>query len=119
RAQPGAQARAAVTPAGEGAAGRRDASKGAVGDLHGRRVLVSAGGTREPLDPVRFLGNRSSGKQGYAVAAAAARRGAEVTLVSANVSLPRPDGCDVVPVGTALEHQAAVTAAVRTEDVDA
>jgi phosphopantothenoylcysteine decarboxylase/phosphopantothenate--cysteine ligase len=107
-----AQALAAVTPAGEGPAVRRDASKGAVGDLHGRRVLVSAGGTREPLDPVRFLGNRSSGKQGYAVAAAAARRGAEVTLVSANVALPVPAGCRVVPVETALELQEAVRSVV-------
>ena len=56
-------------------------------DLAGRRVVISAGGTREPLDPVRFLGNRSSGRQGYALAAAAAARGAEVTLVSANVEL--------------------------------
>ena len=59
-------------------------------DLAGRRVVVSAGGTREHLDPVRFLGNRSSGRQGYALARAAAIRGAEVTLVAANVALPRP-----------------------------
>lgn len=88
-------------------------------DLAGRHVVVSAGGTREPLDPVRFLGNRSSGKQGYAVAADAARRGARVTLVSANVSLPVPDGCDLVPVGTALELQGAVGDAVAVGDVDA
>lgn len=87
-------------------------------DLAGRHVLVSAGGTREPLDPVRFLGNRSSGKQGYAVAAEAARRGARVTLVSANVELATPEGCDVVRVGTALELQEAVTAAVDAGDVD-
>ena len=61
--------------------------------LAGRRVVVSAGGTREPLDPVRFLGNRSSGKQGYALAAVAAARGAEVLLVSANADLPVPAGC--------------------------
>ena len=78
------------------------------GDLAGRRVVVSAGGTREPLDPVRYLGNRSSGKQGYALARAAAERGAEVTLVSSS-SLPAPDGVTVVPVETALELQAAVT----------
>src|SRR5665811_1417237 len=60
--------------------------------LAGRRVVISAGGTREPLDPVRFLGNRSSGKQGYALAGVAAARGAEVTLVSANVALPVPEG---------------------------
>src|SRR3954470_22839017 len=58
----------------------------------GPRVLVSAGGTREPVDPVRFLGNRSSGRMGFAVAAAAARRGADVTLIAANVSLPEPVG---------------------------
>ena len=85
---------------------------GGAGDLAGRHVVVSAGGTREPLDPVRFLGNRSSGKQGYAVAAAAARRGARVSLVSANVALPAPEGCDVVPVETALELQEALGALV-------
>ena len=86
------------------------------GDLAGRRVVVSAGGTREPLDPVRYLGNRSSGKQGYALARAAAERGAEVVLVSAS-SLPAPEGVTVVPVETALELQAAVTDAVRDADV--
>jgi phosphopantothenoylcysteine decarboxylase/phosphopantothenate--cysteine ligase len=85
--------------------------------LAGRRVVVSAGGTREPLDPVRYLGNRSSGKQGYALAAVAAARGAEVTLVSANAGLPVPDGVDVVPVGTALELQAAVEEAAEDADV--
>ena len=63
-------------------------------DLAGRHVVVSAGGTREPLDPVRFLGNRSTGRQGYAVARAAALRGAPVTLVSANVELPEVAGVD-------------------------
>jgi phosphopantothenoylcysteine decarboxylase / phosphopantothenate---cysteine ligase len=85
--------------------------------LAGRRVVVSAGGTREPLDPVRYLGNRSSGKQGYALAAVAAARGADVTLVAANTSLPAPAGVDVVPVGTVLELQAAVTAAAKDADV--
>jgi phosphopantothenoylcysteine decarboxylase/phosphopantothenate--cysteine ligase len=85
--------------------------------LSGRRVVVSAGGTREPLDPVRYLGNRSSGKQGYALAAVAAARGADVTLVAANTSLPAPAGVDVVPVGTVLELQAAVTAAAKDADV--
>ena len=66
-------------------------------DLAGRRVVVSAGGTREPLDPVRFLGNRSSGRQGYALAATAAARGAEVVLVSANVALPDPAGVERRP----------------------
>lgn len=74
-------------------------------DLTGRRVLVSAGGTRELLDPVRFLGNRSSGKQGYALAAAARDRGAEVTLVAANCAVPDPAGVDVVPVVNAAEMQ--------------
>ena len=85
--------------------------------LEGRRVVVSAGGTREPLDPVRFLGNRSSGKQGYALARVAVRRGAEVVLVAANSSLPAPDGVTVVPVQTALELQDAVLEASREADV--
>ncbi|MET8628500.1 bifunctional phosphopantothenoylcysteine decarboxylase/phosphopantothenate--cysteine ligase CoaBC [Kitasatospora sp. NPDC004669] len=86
-------------------------------DLAGRHVVVSAGGTREPLDPVRYLGNRSSGKQGYALAVTAAARGARVTLVSANAELPDPAGVDVVHVGTALElREAALKAA---EDADA
>jgi phosphopantothenoylcysteine decarboxylase/phosphopantothenate--cysteine ligase len=85
--------------------------------LAGRRVVVSAGGTREPLDPVRYLGNRSSGKQGLAIARAAAARGAEVTLVAANVSLPSPDGVTVVPVGTTVELQEAMTAAAGDADV--
>jgi len=70
-------------------------------DLAGRHVVVTAGGTREPLDPVRFLGNRSSGKQGYALARTAVARGAEVTLIAANTSLPDPAGVKVVRVGTA------------------
>jgi phosphopantothenoylcysteine decarboxylase/phosphopantothenate--cysteine ligase len=72
-------------------------------DLAGRHVVVSAGGTREALDPVRFLGNASSGKQGYAIAAIAAARGARVTLVSANAELPAPAGVDVVAVVSAIE----------------
>jgi phosphopantothenoylcysteine decarboxylase / phosphopantothenate---cysteine ligase len=79
-------------------------------DLDGRRVVVSAGGTREPLDPVRYLGNRSSGKQGWALARVAAARGAEVTLVAANVDLPAPFGVRVVPVGTAEELRTAMLA---------
>ncbi len=77
-------------------------------DLRGRHVLVSAGGTREPLDPVRFLGNRSSGRQGYALAAAAAARGAVVDLVAANVELPDPAGVTVTAVSTAAELKDAV-----------
>jgi len=69
--------------------------------LRGRSVLVTAGGTREPLDAVRFLGNRSSGRMGAALAAEARRRGAEVTLVAANLSVPAPVGVDVVPAPTA------------------
>ncbi|NGO71043.1 bifunctional phosphopantothenoylcysteine decarboxylase/phosphopantothenate--cysteine ligase CoaBC [Streptomyces boncukensis] len=89
---------------------------GSTADLAGRHVVVSAGGTREPLDPVRFLGNRSSGKQGYALAATAAARGARVTLVAANSALPGPAGVDVVPVGTALELRDAVRAAAGDAD---
>ena len=85
-------------------------------DLAGRHVVVSAGGTRERLDPVRFLGNRSSGKQGYALARAAAARGAEVTLVAANVSLPDPAGVKVVPVETTEELRAQVLAAAAGAD---
>lgn len=87
------------------------------GDYAGVRVLITAGGTREPLDPVRFLGNRSSGKQGYAVAARAAARGAHVRVVSANVALPAPAGVEVTAVGTALEMQAAVRADLAWADV--
>jgi phosphopantothenoylcysteine decarboxylase/phosphopantothenate--cysteine ligase len=85
--------------------------------LAGRRVVVSAGGTREPLDPVRFLGNRSSGKQGYALAAVAVARGAEVTLVSANVALPVPEGVTLVRVQTAMELGEAVAKAAEESDV--
>ena len=88
-----------------------------VRDLEGRRVVVSAGGTREPLDPVRYLGNRSSGKQGVAIARAAAQRGAKVTLVAANVSIPVPEGIDVVRVETTLELQRAVEEAADAADV--
>ncbi|MGB9378955.1 MAG: bifunctional phosphopantothenoylcysteine decarboxylase/phosphopantothenate--cysteine ligase CoaBC [Mycobacteriales bacterium] len=72
-------------------------------DLAGRRILVSAGGTREALDPVRFLGNRSSGRQGYALARTAVARGAEVTVVAANVALPDPAGAKVIRVTSAAE----------------
>ncbi|MEU2440869.1 bifunctional phosphopantothenoylcysteine decarboxylase/phosphopantothenate--cysteine ligase CoaBC [Streptomyces rubradiris] len=85
-------------------------------DLEGRHVVVSAGGTREPLDPVRFLGNRSSGKQGYALARTAAARGARVTLVAANTGLPDPAGVDVVRVGTAVQLREAVLKAAADAD---
>jgi phosphopantothenoylcysteine decarboxylase/phosphopantothenate--cysteine ligase len=85
-------------------------------DLAGRHVVVSAGGTREYLDPVRFLGNRSSGLQGYALARAAAARGAEVTLVAANVTLPDPAGVKVVRVETTAELRAEVVVAAGSAD---
>jgi phosphopantothenoylcysteine decarboxylase / phosphopantothenate---cysteine ligase len=85
-------------------------------DLAGRHVVVTAGGTREPLDPVRFLGNRSSGKQGYAFARTAVARGARVTLVAANVELPDPAGVTVVRAGTAEELREATLVAARDAD---
>lgn len=85
-------------------------------DLVGRHVVVSAGGTREPLDPVRFLGNRSSGRQGYALARVAAARGARVTLVAANSELPDPAGVEVVRVGTAVQLREAVLKAAADAD---
>jgi phosphopantothenoylcysteine decarboxylase/phosphopantothenate--cysteine ligase len=86
-------------------------------DLAGRRVVVSAGGTREPLDPVRYLGNRSSGRQGWALARVAAARGADVTLVAANVELPAPFGVPVVAVGTAEELRTAMLEEAAGADV--
>jgi phosphopantothenoylcysteine decarboxylase/phosphopantothenate--cysteine ligase len=80
---------------------------GAGGRLQGRRVLVSAGGTREPLDAVRFLGNRSSGRMGVAVAEEARRRGADVTLLAANLGVRVPNGIDVVDTPTAADMAAA------------
>jgi len=85
-------------------------------DLRGRRVVVSAGGTREHLDPVRYLGNRSSGRQGVALARAAVARGAEVTLVSAYLSVPAPAGVRVLPVGSAQELRLAVLTAAAGAD---
>jgi phosphopantothenoylcysteine decarboxylase/phosphopantothenate--cysteine ligase len=87
-------------------------------DLAGRRVLVTAGGTREPIDPVRFIGNRSSGKQGYAVARVAAQRGAEVTLIAAHTAgLIDPAGVDVVHVSSAEQLGDAVSKHVAAADV--
>lgn len=86
-------------------------------DLEGRRVLVSAGGTREPLDPVRFLGNRSSGRQGVALAVAARDRGADVVLVAAHLEVPAPAGVRVVPVSTALELSDAMVREADGADV--
>ncbi|MEU3710015.1 bifunctional phosphopantothenoylcysteine decarboxylase/phosphopantothenate--cysteine ligase CoaBC [Streptomyces catenulae] len=90
--------------------------RAATADLAGRHVVVSAGGTREPLDPVRYLGNRSSGRQGYALAATAAARGARVTLVAGNTELPDPAGVDVVRIGTAVQLREAVLAAAGDAD---
>jgi phosphopantothenoylcysteine decarboxylase/phosphopantothenate--cysteine ligase len=86
-------------------------------DLIGRRVVVTAGGTREPLDPVRFLGNRSSGKQGYALARTAVARGASVTVIAANVTLPDPAGAGIVRVGTTEELRKATVEAAASADV--
>lgn len=77
-------------------------------DLTGRTVLVTAGGTREPIDPIRFIGNRSSGRQGYAVAQMALDRGANVILISANVSLPDPIGAQVIKVESTADLQSAL-----------
>ena len=86
-------------------------------DLAGRRIVVTAGGTQEPVDPVRCLTNRSSGKMGYALAEAARDRGAQVMLVSAPSALPKPVGVDVMNVGTAQEMYEAVKKAVAKADV--
>ena len=93
------------------------AGTGAPRPLDGLRMLVTAGGTREPIDSVRFIGNRSSGRMGYALAAEAARRGAEVTLVAANVSLPPAPGVSVVAVETAAELEQATLARFPSCDV--
>ncbi|WP_394253437.1 bifunctional phosphopantothenoylcysteine decarboxylase/phosphopantothenate--cysteine ligase CoaBC [Arthrobacter pityocampae] len=87
------------------------------GSLQGRRVTITAGGTREALDPVRFLGNRSSGKQGMALAEAALAQGALVTLVLAHAEVPPPAGCDVVRVESALQLRDAVLEALPATDV--
>jgi phosphopantothenoylcysteine decarboxylase/phosphopantothenate--cysteine ligase len=90
--------------------------RGHAPDLTGRHVVVTAGGTREPLDPVRFLGNRSSGKQGYALARTAVARGARVTVIAANVTLPDPAGAHVVAVGTTEELRKATVEAAAGAD---
>jgi len=86
-------------------------------DLIGQRILITAGGTREPLDPVRYIGNRSSGKMGYAIAAAAAKRGAEGILISGPSSLPVPSKVTIKRVETAAQMHAAVLAEFDTVDV--
>jgi phosphopantothenoylcysteine decarboxylase/phosphopantothenate--cysteine ligase len=85
------------------------------GALTGKRVVITAGPTHEPLDPVRFVGNRSSGKQGYAIAAACRRAGAETIVVSGPVSLPPPSGCEVIRVETARQMLAAVEEALPSD----
>lgn len=87
------------------------------GDLAGRRVVVTAGGTQEPIDPVRFVGNRSSGKMGFALATEARDRGADVILISGPVALDAPYGVDVRRVETALQMRDAVFDAVKEADV--
>jgi phosphopantothenoylcysteine decarboxylase/phosphopantothenate--cysteine ligase len=94
-----------------------DASHGILGDLAGRRVVVSAGGTREEIDPVRFIGNWSTGTQGYALARTAVARGAEVTVIAANVALPDPAGAKVTRVVSALQMRDAVLKAAQSADV--
>jgi phosphopantothenoylcysteine decarboxylase / phosphopantothenate---cysteine ligase len=86
-------------------------------EMSGVRVLVTAGGTREPIDSVRYVGNSSSGRMGLALAGAARRRGAEVTLIAANVALPAPDGVRVVAVATAAELERACRAEFESCDV--
>lgn len=90
---------------------------GARGDYAGRKVVISAGGTQEPIDPVRFISNRSSGKMGYALAEAARDRGAEVTLVTAPTALESPAGIDLVPVRTVNEMRDAVLSTSESADL--
>jgi phosphopantothenoylcysteine decarboxylase / phosphopantothenate---cysteine ligase len=104
-------------PAGIFAAATRLLARGAMtADLAGRRVVVSAGGTREEIDPVRFIGNWSTGTQGYALASTAVARGAEVTVVAASVALPDPAGTKVTRVVSAREMHDAVLAAAEAAD---
>jgi phosphopantothenoylcysteine decarboxylase/phosphopantothenate--cysteine ligase len=87
------------------------------GSLSGKRVLVSAGGTREPLDAVRFVGNRSSGRMGVAIAQEAHRRGAEVTLIASNIAVPAPEGVEVVDAPTAADVDREVSARAEADVV--
>jgi phosphopantothenoylcysteine decarboxylase/phosphopantothenate--cysteine ligase len=99
------------------ARGAAHAENAGTHDLAARRILISAGGTREPLDPVRFLGNRSSGKQGVALAEAAVARGASVTLVAAHLEVNPPVGVELVQVSSALEMDASIRSLAATADV--
>ena len=96
---------------------RFDEVTGQVQDLKGVKVLVTAGGTREPIDPVRFIGNRSSGKQGIAIAQAAKNRGAQVQLIAANCEVSTLDGIDVIHVETTLDMQTALQANFESCDM--
>ena len=87
------------------------------GDLSGRRIVVTAGGTREEIDPVRFIGNRSTGRMGYAIAAAARDRGAEVVLISGPTELPRPSGVEVIEAISASDMHAAVRSALPADSL--
>ncbi|WP_406486386.1 bifunctional phosphopantothenoylcysteine decarboxylase/phosphopantothenate--cysteine ligase CoaBC [Streptomyces sp. NBC_01563] len=87
------------------------------GDLSGQHIVISAGGTRESIDPVRYLGNRSSGRQGYALARTAIARGAQVTLVAANVGLPTPAGAELVTVSSATDMHATMLDLSHKADV--
>ncbi|MBD8043591.1 bifunctional phosphopantothenoylcysteine decarboxylase/phosphopantothenate--cysteine ligase CoaBC [Arthrobacter sp. Sa2BUA2] len=113
-----ALAAAGVTKAEKSAAENTDQDNSTnSGRLAGKTVTVTAGGTREPLDPVRFLGNRSSGKQGAAIAEAALAAGARVRFIAAHLETPVPSGVDLVQVETALELREAVHAAAASTDV--
>ncbi|MDJ0351643.1 bifunctional phosphopantothenoylcysteine decarboxylase/phosphopantothenate--cysteine ligase CoaBC [Pseudarthrobacter sp. PH31-O2] len=107
----------AGAPAPAAAPVAEDADPSPLRPLAGLTVTVSAGGTREPLDPVRFLGNRSSGKQGAALAVAAREAGAKVRLLAAHMDVPAPAGVDVIRVGTALELRKAALHAAADSDV--
>ena len=89
---------------------------GRVGDLAGKRIVVTAGGTREPIDPVRYIGNRSSGKMGFAVAGAARDRGAVVSLIAGTTALAEPTGIEIVHAGTAAEMRETVAGVVAEAD---
>jgi len=104
---------AALDAADRAAPGRRVTP----GDLDGKRIVISAGGTREPLDPVRYLGNRSSGKQGVALAEAAAARGAVVVLVAANLEVPAPEHVELRLVSSAADLERAMNVAAGDADV--
>jgi phosphopantothenoylcysteine decarboxylase/phosphopantothenate--cysteine ligase len=111
----GLQSDAALSRSADGAAD--GTSTGPLFPLAGRTVTISAGGTREPLDPVRFLGNRSSGKQGVALAAAARDAGATVRLVAAHMEVPAPAGVELIAVETALQLREVMLAAAADSDV--